>query len=147
VQARVTSLVWDIGGVGDDLFVARVDLGEQRRRVHQAVADLSAAADCRSASQIASDARHAADGVVAVRNDVGRAQVSLSYVSRDLRSIARDLGRTPRGTRDADRLARALALGQGAVSRANSTIAASLAEATDLRRRVDTLQLRAKASC
>jgi hypothetical protein len=96
VQAEIRTLHWDLDGVGDDLLVARLDVAEQYRRVRQADADLraaraaSAGSGCSAAARVvASDVHGAANGIVALQNDTSRAEVSLSYVERDLTQLRR----------------------------------------------------------
>jgi hypothetical protein len=135
LDSELQNLRWDIGVVEDDLFVTRLAVGEQRRRVKQTVADLRAA---RSAPAdlldyqlglISKDAGHADDGLRQVKRNAARVELSLAFVARDLARLAN--ADPPR--RDAARITDALAYGRRELRRLSAAAAASLAEATRLR--------------
>ena len=100
IETEITNVARDLSGVRDDLLVARIDADGQRSRLRLARDDMrivrqsSAGLVCEAAEDVASDARSARDGVVALHNDVGRVQGSLTIVELDLAGIERQLRTT-----------------------------------------------------
>ena len=152
LQAEIRNLGWDIQQVASDVFVARLDVGEQRRRVRQTLADLTLAppagtkARCAAADAVNEDAHHAADGVAAVKHDDDRVQADLAYVARDLAVLERSRGSLA-GHAEHVRLARAAALGHRAVRTLTGEAASLVREAGRLRELIDRDARRARASC
>lgn len=143
--AEIATLRWDLQGVGDDLLVTRLDLGEQRRRVRQAEADLQAAradahrAICAAeAAVVVRDAHGAANGVTAIANDSSRADVSLSYVARDLDQIARGQRTARLSAHDASQLRRATSGTVASIARINRFLATAAATVRRLEQAVET---------
>jgi hypothetical protein len=153
LQAEIRNLGWDIQQVASDVFVARLDVGEQRRRVRQTLADLTLAppagakARCAVADAVNEDARHAADGVDAVKHDDDRVQADLAYVARDLAVLERSRGSLATGHGERVQLARAAALGHQAVRTLTGETASLVREAGRLRELIDRDARGARASC
>jgi hypothetical protein len=153
IQAEIRNLGWDIQQVESDVFVARLDVGEQRRRVRQTLADLAlvprtgAKARCAAADAVTEDAGHAADGVAAVTHDDDRVQADLAYVARDLAALEGSRGSSTAGQAERLQLARASALGHQAVEALTRETENLLREAVRLRDAIDRDARRARASC
>jgi hypothetical protein len=143
IQAEIRNLGWDIQQVASDVFVARLDVGEQRRRLRQTLADLAlvpptgAKARCAAADAVTEDAGHAADGVAAVTHDDDRVQADLAYVARDLAVLEGSRGSSTAGHAERVELARAAALGHQAVQALTRGTADLLREAVRLRDVID----------
>jgi hypothetical protein len=134
VDSQVQNLRWDIAVVDDDLLVAHLAVGEQRRRVSQTRRDLALA---RTASAgmldyrlrlISRDASHADDGLREVKRDVARIERSLAYVARDLARLEREPS-----AHSGAKVTAALAYGRRELGRLAAAAAACVAEATRLR--------------
>ena len=153
IQAEIRNLGWDIRQVESDVFVARLDVGEQRRRVRQTLADLprvpptGAKARCAAADAVSEDAGHAADGVAAVMHDDDRVQADLAYVARDLAALQGSRGSSTVGHAERVQLARAAAVGHQAVQALTRETADLLREAVGLREVIDRDARRARAGC
>ena len=153
IQAEIRNLGWDIQQVASAVFVARLDVGEQRRRLHQTLADLAlvpptgAKARCAAADAVTEDAGHAADGVAAVRHDDDRIQADLAYVARDLAALEESRGSSTAGHAERVQLARATALGHQAVQALTRETADLLREAVRLRETIDRDARRVRAGC
>lgn len=153
LRTEVQNLGWDVAQVESDLFVARLDVGEQRRRVRQTLADLllaraaPASTRCAAVHTASQDAGHAADGVTAVRNDDGRVQVDLAYVARDVAALGRDLQRSSIDRAARAPFAKSATRGRQEIRTLESQGAASLEEAIHLRDVIDRLVPQANAIC
>ena len=153
LQTEVQNLGWDVAQAESDLIVVRLDIGEQKRRVRQALADLlltraaPARARCSTARAASKDAGHAADGLTAVRNDDGRVEVDLAYISRDLASLGRDLRRSSIDQNERQQFARFAAHGRREVRTLENQGTASLKEVTHLRDVIDRFVQQANAAC
>jgi hypothetical protein len=152
LQDEIQNLGWDIELVQSDLFVAQLDVGEQRRRVRQARADLllngtATQTRCVSAAAVSKDAGHAADGVTAVKNDGARVEVDLAYVARDLTSLDRDLSQSSIGKAERERLAKSTAVGRRKVRILEERRADSLRKAIQLLGVIDRYAKQARAAC
>jgi hypothetical protein len=138
IDSQLANLRWDVAGVDDDLLVARLAVGEQRRRVRQTLADLRMVRTApapmagRVVGYVANDADHAEAGLRQVEKSVTRVNVGLTYVARDLARLERELdARPPHGA--ARRAAAGLAFGRREIRRIRAASTACVVEATRLR--------------
>jgi len=149
----MANLALDLTGARDDVFVAQLDVGEQRRRVREAAWDLAAAQTasrdevCRAVAVLTRDDHAARNGVIAVNNDTGRAVNSVAYVVGDLAGLGRLAHEVRVAPEDRRRLLDALARGRLELKRIRAVLNDSAAVVEQLRARVHEVARQAERLC